>query len=450
MRGSSHIAAGLPNQDAWAATEPGPSAVTAVADGHGSRRCCRSGWGARFAADLAVEIIGPLSASAPTAAELDRTLRHVAGPQLVERWRAAVVDDARARPFSAEELAAIGTTAPTAEQTLLAYGTTLSVVCGSPSAMGALAIGDGDVVMVAADGTSVSRPLPDDPDNVGNVTSSLSQREPLDSLRVATVDLQAHPMLLGWASTDGYGGAFVADAWWRDVGVDLAERAVRLPPEQIEARIPEWLAEPAEVAGDDATMAILLRTAAAPTPPVPPAPPVPPIDEQARAGARTAVLTPPVAGDTTPTSRSRPRSNTTYALIAVLAIGLIALGYLIGKRLTETGASTFTLAGNGAAVEIDPSAPSAKHVTAEVAALVGLEATDPSGVTWTMDGTTLVRTAPDGSSKKITLPTEVVALVVNDNRLWLLSKDAKQVLFLPINTDCTGDLCLPGILKVTG
>jgi hypothetical protein len=61
-----------------------------------------------------------------------------------------------------------------------------------------------------------------------------------------------------------------------------------------------------------------------------------------------------------------------------------------------------------------------------------------------------VRTAPDGSSKKITLPTEVVALVVNDNRLWLLSKDAKQVLFLPINTDCTGDLCLPGILKVTG
>ena len=65
---------------------------------------------------------------------------------------------------------------------------------------------------------------------------------------------------------------------------------------------------------------------------------------------------------------------------------------------------------------------------------------------WTLFGTLQAAFAPNQGSGG----SPVRVLVVNDNRLWLLSKDAKQVLFLPINTDCTGDLCLPGILKVTG
>src|SRR3954447_2290294 len=258
VRGSSHVATGTANQDAWRATEPDAVAVGVVADGHGSQKSCRSDAGAQIAATLGVEVIEPLARTAATSAELEHALRDLAAPQIVARWRDCVRDDAADHPFSEAERTAVGASTIDAAVTRLAHGTTLVAVCGTPSSVGLLAIGDGDGVVVGIDGSSVSRPLPDDPANVAHITSSLSQSDPIRAVRVAVVDLETQPLRLAWASTDGFRGAFVDPEWWLQGGIDLSERASRLRPHEIADRIPDWLGEPADVAGDDATMVILL------------------------------------------------------------------------------------------------------------------------------------------------------------------------------------------------
>ena len=60
-------------------------------------------------------------------------------------------------------------------------------------------------------------------------------------------------------STDGFGGAFTSSDWSAEVGADLVRAIDGRSPSDVAAAIPEWLSEPADVAGDDATMAVLLR-----------------------------------------------------------------------------------------------------------------------------------------------------------------------------------------------
>ncbi len=256
--GSNHVTNGRPNQDAVAATGVGPVAAAAVADGHGSRRCPRSATGARLAATLAVHALRDACASTTGVEELERELRR-ASEILVQEWRRAVLDDAAGHAFDADEVELLGRSDGALDEaaTVLAYGTTLVALCAGGARLGVLQIGDGDVFAVTEDGTSL-RLLPDDPRNVANVTSSLAQIDPLRSVRLGVVDLREQPITVALACTDGFGGAFVDRDWWRQVGADLADRVRRFPPEEIDRRIPDWLAEPAEIGGDDASLALLL------------------------------------------------------------------------------------------------------------------------------------------------------------------------------------------------
>jgi hypothetical protein len=229
--GSVHVRDGVPLQDAWAAWAEGSGAVLAVADGHGHRDHPRSDIGATLAAEVAV---GELRRALT---DLSDVRRIAAG--VVEAWRDAV--DHHSGDGAASHRA---------------YGTTLLVVAVGGPTLVVLQIGDGDVVLVAPDGTP-SRPLGRPAGHDGVHTASLCQPDPLDDLRVAVVP--SEQVALAYACTDGFGAARVEADWWARTGRQLHAYAEEHGAAWIAAQLPGWLEEPARVGGDDTTLAVLLR-----------------------------------------------------------------------------------------------------------------------------------------------------------------------------------------------
>jgi serine/threonine protein phosphatase PrpC len=254
--GGRHRLASAPNQDAYAVSEHGEALAVAVADGHGDPVHFRSEPGARLAVELAATLLAQSAAdTAVDAAELSDRLRTSVAPALVDRWRGAVGDHVAEHPFTPDETERIE---QVADGALHAYGTTVIGLVGSGTALGVLQIGDGDAVVVFAN-DEVRRLLPDDPANVGVQTSSLCQPDPLVSLRTTTIDLVDRPVLLAWASTDGFGSPRVDEAgWWQQVGHELAGHLRQRGRDWLAAKLPGWLEEPAEYGGDDVTVGLLL------------------------------------------------------------------------------------------------------------------------------------------------------------------------------------------------
>jgi serine/threonine protein phosphatase PrpC len=253
--GSVHVRDGLPIQDAVLTWNDGVSAVAAVADGHGHRLHFRSDTGAALAAVSAVEELRrvlPQLTDADTAAGIATT----AAAAIVGTWRDKVSHHREANPFSEPELTLQGA----ADDPLRPYGTTLLAAAVAGDLMVFLQIGDGDTVMVDARGEA-SRPLPEDPDLDGVRTSSLVQPDPLRSLRVGVVDAQVEEIVLAFLCSDGFGGSRVdADGWWRQTGQQLVDFGRSRGLDWVRDQLPEWLEEPAQVGGDDTSMAILVRT----------------------------------------------------------------------------------------------------------------------------------------------------------------------------------------------
>jgi hypothetical protein len=342
VTGAAHIAQDRPNEDAFLAHRRGAVSVATVADGHGSSRCPRAGRGAALAVAVIADLLEEVMADGGDAERVRRRLVDDAGPALVERWRAEVAADADRRPFSPEELGLIGADPPgLSDRALwLAYGCTLVAVAANADVLIVFQIGDGDCILVSRDQV-VSRPLPEDPTNRGNVTSSLSQAEPLESLRCAAVDLGRQPQLLALVASDGFGGAYAEADWWHQVGRDLAHRSERLTPEELGARLPDWLAEPARVGGDDATMALLVADGGAGLVPAPPADTV--VDDtEDVVTAPVPAHAEPVTSELTPSAPEHPHDDAPKRGRLPLAVaGLLLIVLVTGATVWLVTASSY-------------------------------------------------------------------------------------------------------------
>jgi hypothetical protein len=144
-----HERSGAPNQDAVATgLVDGGGLVIALADGHGASRHVRSDRGAAIAVEFAIEqarsaVFARHSAEHPLVAATDRIL---AG------WRARVLDDYQARPFTEQERRRAGVDLDDAP--LIAYGATLLISVLAADQVHLAQIGDGDIVVVTEQGAS--------------------------------------------------------------------------------------------------------------------------------------------------------------------------------------------------------------------------------------------------------------------------------------------------------
>ena len=263
--GSVHVRDQLPLQDAvltWS-DHAQAQAIIAVADGHGHKLHFRSDTGAALAVVSAVEELRRAlpdlaeragAADAADADGVDDVVRR-AGAAIVATWTAKVEHHLAAHPYSPAE-DELGASA----DPLRAYGSTVLAAAAVGDVMAFLQIGDGDSVVVSPDGVA-SRPLPDDPDLDGLHTTSLCQPRPLDALRVSVVPAGAEQVALVFLCTDGFGRSRVdADGWWRQTGEQLVEFTRDRGLAWVRGQLPTWLEEPAQIGGDDTTMALLIRS----------------------------------------------------------------------------------------------------------------------------------------------------------------------------------------------
>ncbi|MGW6460000.1 PP2C family serine/threonine-protein phosphatase [Streptomyces sp. NPDC055078] len=252
------------NQD-WSDAEytPDGALVLAVADGHGSAAHPLSHLGARYAVDVFKQCATGFAARVREAGDAglrklwadahDRVPREV-----VRTWQDWVVERHRADPRVPP---------PTGPELLRSYGTTLIGAVLTEGLVVAWQLGDGDLMVVNADG-SVSQPLTPAQPELGDETESMCSRQAWDLVRVHWAPVSAPgraPRLIA-LSTDGLSNSFAArDGFVRFVR-DVDQRIGAEGPGPIGQALPEWLARAGSYSGDDTTAVVarLRRPAAVP------------------------------------------------------------------------------------------------------------------------------------------------------------------------------------------
>ncbi|MEP7199158.1 MAG: PP2C family serine/threonine-protein phosphatase, partial [Chloroflexota bacterium] len=313
VRGTSHVRANAPNQDAlrWLpASGDSLPLVVALSDGHGSAKSFRSQVGARIAVETATHILAGLAfnqhLSTTTAVILDL-------PQtLVQAWRDGVEQHLNEHSFSDEEWARLAAKDNGNARALveanpwLAYGATLLAAVVTHDFILYLQLGDGDILSVSEAG-EVCRPRwPKDARLFANETTSLCMdeawREMQMDIQTLTVALspenviarravsaeaisapregdcfapalsevegslamtssQRHgvPALIVLA-TDGYANSFADENGFLQVGSDLLELIRSDGLDAVNANLSAWLDEASQLgSGDDITLAIVSR-----------------------------------------------------------------------------------------------------------------------------------------------------------------------------------------------
>jgi hypothetical protein len=257
-RGALHVRTGLANQDHHGGTvlDAAPDGLAiAVADGHGDARCVRADVGARLAVSAALRAARALPAHALPGDVLpgrDSAVPAELADRIVTGWRAEVSAHRRQHP-----LAAGAATNGDVE----AYGATLLLAIVLADHLTLVQIGDGDVLLVRADG-SVRCPVPARPACAAGATDSLAADDAASAAAGVVIELDpAHELVL--LATDGYGNSFAEREWWHDLGADY----VRLVREHglpwLGGQLPAWLHESAQAGGDDATVMVAARVRSA-------------------------------------------------------------------------------------------------------------------------------------------------------------------------------------------
>lgn len=265
VRGSAHVRAGRASEDAYAHSGGGSVAIAAVADGHGSERCFRSAVGARLATRIGLDVLRDTARTADPA-RLEDELRLTTSVELIRRWRGAVADHHAAHPFDEDEQALCvpdpdggGALRSEIDEIELAYGTTFIGLLVTDELAAGMQVGDGDTAVVDGGGV-VHLPVPPDPESVGNVTTSMAGASADHDVRTWVQRFGTSRPSLAWLSTDGLGGAYESADWHEEVGEQLRTEHAAHGVAGIASKLEGWLAAPAEVAGDDATMVIVLPT----------------------------------------------------------------------------------------------------------------------------------------------------------------------------------------------
>ena len=266
VRGKSHEKTGAPNQDAllWLPVgEPLNPVVLSISDGHGSAKSFGSEIGSRFAVDAVTRGLQRFSEGRRDAEE--------ALPQSVVRaWKDKVNDHLARNPFTEEERERLkeidgeAGLAAVRKNASLAYGATALGIAVTEEVIVYIQLGDGDILVVGADG-DVSRPLPKDERLFANQTTSLCSPEAWKDFHVCVQTLSPPLPSLILLATDGYANSFRDESGFLQVGTDLSTMIRDQGWEFVTGNLETWLKEASrDGSGDDITVGLV-----APAPPPP-------------------------------------------------------------------------------------------------------------------------------------------------------------------------------------
>ena len=239
VRGALHVREGIANQDAfatWTSDDAAvPVAIVTVADGHGGARHFRSAIGARLAVDKGLEVLREMASRFDAASDAERArITAVDVPlRIVKTWTDAAHAHLAAHPIGEDEWLALQVAdGPDAvemvrAEPLFAYGATLLAALVTRRCIVLVQLGDGDILVVDADGKAV-RPVPSDARLVGHLTTSLCRTEAARDFRSAVLPLGRGDAPLLMLSTDGYANSFKDDGHF----LRLSRDGARIDPHE--------------------------------------------------------------------------------------------------------------------------------------------------------------------------------------------------------------------------
>lgn len=270
--GADHVRAGMPNQDAIAATKfefpdaPG-LLVFAVADGHGHARHFRSDRGSKLGVKAGVSAARSWAQKLPAGAPISQAAVSELVTDVVTTWRELVAADLTQDPLSEAQRATVLPDDP-AE---IPYGATLLLGALRPDVAVLAQIGDGEILLVLPDGRHLA-PVPADSRLDGTSTTSLCQPDATSAFRAAVVNLARTEVFAVLAATDGYGNAQADADWQQAVAADLVRMGSERGLEWIGGQLSGWvtLCASSRGSGDDSTVALALNGAAVLAPPATP------------------------------------------------------------------------------------------------------------------------------------------------------------------------------------
>lgn len=188
--GAGHVKNNRPCEDYTVSYEDAGAAVIVVCDGHGGEDYMRSGKGAEFAANAAIQCIKEFLAQSSSFQDKISSKHQILLSQLVKsiiaKWNDKVTNDCAQNPFTEAELSTVSERARRryTEQKRIqpAYGTTLICAVLTERYWFGLHIGDGKCVMLDND-DNYSQPIPWDPNCFLNETTSICDSNAFDECR---------------------------------------------------------------------------------------------------------------------------------------------------------------------------------------------------------------------------------------------------------------------------
>ena len=274
VRGTSHVAKGLVNQDAikWLPQGGrGELALMAVADGHGSAIHFRSDQGSKFAVTVAIEVLFDIMTQEidPPGGDIS-SLKKIVYSSLAKaislKWEQAVDAHIAKNPFTTEEepflKAKLGSPL-TPEKARIAYGSTLLAAAIKKDFFAVYAqISDGDILLVDKDG-KVSNPVSKKAQLLTNeIAASLCHSNNWNEFKInfqEYYDYEYLPELILLA-TDGYSNSFPTYKSFEKIGSDYLSMIRSEGLDAVKNRLGKILIDTSKRgSGDDITVGIIVK-----------------------------------------------------------------------------------------------------------------------------------------------------------------------------------------------
>jgi serine/threonine protein phosphatase PrpC len=261
--GESHIKHGIPNQDA-VKTEilSDDIIVSAVADGHGSKKCFRSDYGAHLAVEATILIAKHLHEEWLEEEELNtKKIGKYYTKKIVKQWQEQVDAHIESSPFLDEEINELSESEKKSIQKnpRMVYGSTLLIVVLIKHYIVCYQLGDGDILFVSKN-KNVSRPLKKDSRHLANDTLSLCLNKPEKEFNIRVFRDTKGLLEMVMLSTDGYGNSFSNEGSFQKVGIDFVTMIEEDGISVIDDCITAWLEETTKFgSGDDISVSLLNR-----------------------------------------------------------------------------------------------------------------------------------------------------------------------------------------------
>ena len=252
--GASHIKKNTPKEDSGLTYETDKYKIFAVADGHGDPNCCRSELGSRFCCESAKEKLVPFMENI-NADDLFKTgiqfniVNHLFS-SILYSWTTKVNEHYENNPFTEDELNSLD---PSFKSMYLKgnriehiYGTTLIVGILTDKFLLLIQQGDSHCFMINAKGEFFV-PIPGDANCIGNVTTSMCDKDAHEAFRYTVVELDKFDLAACFLATDGfedcYGAHFNRTAAGVAELINVAnERGIIGLESYLDKRLPEMTA----------------------------------------------------------------------------------------------------------------------------------------------------------------------------------------------------------------